>query len=260
MIRVISLSFLFLFISCSSKVVHKKTSGYEQFLGATLWIQHAAEVRALTYQAYNIARLRIDAILSRNKKDNLALVVDADETIIDNSPFQGKMLLEGKSYSPEDWDDWIKHADAKAIPGSVEFLNYAHSKGVTVFVITNRSVKHFNETYKNLKRLGFPITKKQLIMKTNTSNKAKRRRSVLKNYEIVLLMGDNLNDFTEAFEDKSSRQRHEIAKRFKSEFGRKFIVLPNPMYGDWENALYDYRKDYSEDEKAKLRKELIESY
>ena len=258
--QVIKLIIILSIISCAHKVQHKKSANYEQFLGATLWIQQAGEVRALTYQAYNIARTRLDAILARNHNKNLAVVVDADETIVDNSPFQGKMILEAKTYTPGDWDEWINLASASAVPGSVEFLNYANSKGVKVFVITNRNNKHFNKTYKNLKRLGFPITKSQLIMKTTTSNKMKRRARVLKNHEIVLLMGDNLNDFSEIFEHKSTRQRNKLTDQYRKQFGHKFIVLPNPMYGDWENALYDYKRTYSDSEKAQLRKELIKSY
>ncbi len=205
-------------------------------------MQNAAEVRALTYQAYNIARLRLDHDLKYNKsKKKRAIVVDADETIIDNSPYQARNILKNESYTSQNWNEWVQEASADAVPGAVEFLSYAASKGVEVFYITNRKINGFDATYVNLKNLGFPVKKENMMLRTTGNSKKARRAKVLKNHRIVLLMGDTMADFSEIFEHKSTGERRKLTDEYRQEFGKKFIVLPNPMYGDWEQALYDYK-------------------
>jgi len=115
------------------------------FLLATLFQQKAAEKRALSYQAFNIAKLSLDSQLKvADLTKPLAVVVDIDETVLDNSPFEAKSILNNSDY-PKYWNEWCQLAAAKPLAGSVEFLNYAKSKGVVVFYITNRKIK-FNGT------------------------------------------------------------------------------------------------------------------
>ncbi|TNE95156.1 MAG: 5'-nucleotidase, lipoprotein e(P4) family [Deltaproteobacteria bacterium] len=242
------------FTSCSTTKVSHNENSQEYLLASTLWMQNAAEVRALTYQAYNIARLRLDHDLKYNKsKKKRAIVVDADETVIDNSPYQARNILTNESYTSENWNKWVQEAQADAVPGAVEFLSYAASKGVEVFYITNRKVNGFEATYINLKNLGFPVKKKNMMLRTDGNSKTERRAKVLENHRIVLLMGDTLADFSEIFEHKSSVDRKKLADEYRQEFGRKFIVLPNPMYGDWEQALYDYKGDLERERLKELR-------
>ncbi|MCO4793453.1 MAG: 5'-nucleotidase, lipoprotein e(P4) family [Bacteriovoracaceae bacterium] len=234
------------------KVKHDNTQEY--LMASTLWMQNAAEVRALTYQAYNIARLRLDHDLKYNKsKKKRAVVVDADETVIDNSPYQARNIFRNESYNSKNWSEWIEEAKADAVPGAVDFLSYAASKGVEVFYITNRKIGGFEATLLNLKNLGFPVKRSNLMLRTKGNSKTERRNKVLENHRIVLLMGDTLADFTEAFEHKGTADRKKIADKFRREFGRKFIVLPNPMYGDWEQALYDYQGGMDLDKKINKR-------
>jgi 5'-nucleotidase (lipoprotein e(P4) family) len=119
-------------------------------------------------------------------------------------------------------------------------------------------------TAANLKKLGFPgVSDETLLVRTDAagSGKETRRQSVSARYRIVLLMGDNLNDFSEAFEQsKTVESRLAAVEKNQSQFGTRFIVLPNPMYGDWENSLYDYNFKLTEEEKAAKRKSWLKTY
>ena len=147
------------------------------------------------------------------------------------------------------------------MPGAVEFLKYANSRGVTVFYVTNRKQIEKDGTYRNLKARGFPeVNDQTLRIRTdpNSDSKEARRQAISSKYHVVLLMGDDLNDFAEVFEkSKTVDSRIEVAERNKSSFGTRFIVLPNPMYGDWENAIYDYNFKLSEVEKSAKRNNLL---
>lgn len=219
-------------------------------VGATLWVQNSAEYRALSYQAFNLAKLRLNSdLLYAKRSKTRAVVVDVDETVLDNSPFQAKLILDGESFNSENWKEWIDKAHAKSLPGASEFLNWANSKGVEVFYITNRKITHFDATYKNLKEAGFPVKKENLLMKTTQKSKKARRELVLKKFHIVLLMGDTLGDFAEIFDGKPLDARATLVDTKNSQWGKKFIVLPNPLYGDWEWALYN--NDYKMTPKGK---------
>ena len=237
---------------------HMQKNSQEHLLASTLWVQNAGESKALYYQAYNIAKLRFDQDLKKNRsKKRRAIVVDADETVIDNSPYQALNYLNNSGFTKESWDLWVNKANAAATPGSVEFLKYAASKGATVFYITNRSHSLKDSTFKNLKELGFPIKFENLLMKTTTSSKKARRAKVLLDHRIVLLIGDNLIDFSEMFEHLPTDQRISTVKRQQARFGKDFIMLPNPMYGDWEKAIYKYDRKLNSKQQSNMRREAL---
>src|ERR1041384_1251956 len=213
--------------------------------GAVLWTQSSAEYRALAFQTFSLAKLRLDQDLtqhrSRRRAARPAIIVDADETVLDNSRFQAELILRNAAYSPQAWTAWCDRAEAGAVPGAVEFLNYAFSHGVHVFYITNRRQTEKAGTVANLKKLGFPDVSDDTVMireQGTTSSKESRRQSVRARYRVVLLVGDNLNDFNDDFAGKSIADRKAQVDRERTEFGSQYIVVPNPMYGDWEGAVY----------------------
>lgn len=234
--------------------------------GAVLWQQTSGERRALSYQAFTLARMMLDRDLRVNRRNQKprAVIVDCDETIIDNSRFEGMLLKNRVNYNQKDWTEWINRAEAEAVPGAVEFLRYATSRGVRVFYITNRNEIQKAGTATNLRKLGFPnVNDQTLLIQTDPKNSSKenRRNSVKKNFRIVLLMGDDLNDFSDVFENsKTVESRIAASDRLKEEFGKRFIVLPNPMYGNWESAIYGYNFKLTEAEKAEKRRSLLKSY
>lgn len=238
-------------------------SDLEYQVGAVLYMQKAAEYRALAYQAFNIARLRLDDDLDRKNVKKLpkaerkmprAIVVDIDETMLDNSPQQAKGIVTNRPYNTADWNVWSEKQSAKPIPGAVAFVNYATSKGVKVFYISNRSEKVEKEwTLNNLVKAGFQnVTADDLMLRTTESGKEARRKTVAAKYRIVMLVGDNLDDFSELFEKKSVDDRFKVADQFLEAWGHRFIVLPNAMYGTWENAIYEHQR-LTEPEKAAKR-------
>jgi len=226
----------------------------EHLTMATLYHQTAAEYRALCYQAFNTAQLRMEIHLKHmGLSKQQAIVVDIDETVLDNSPQEAMCIINNTLY-PDYWDEWMNTKNAKAVPGSLEFLQEASSKGIEVFYISNRKDKYKEQTLANLIKVGFPNADyDHLLLRTAESSKKARREIVLETYQIIMLVGDNLNDFSEVFEKLGISDRFAITDTYKAEFGNKFIVLPNPMYGEWEGAIYDYDYSIPNKKKSELR-------
>src|SRR5437867_2171280 len=233
----------------------------EYEVAAILWQQSSGEQRALCYQTFALAKMLLDRDLRNHRiRQPRAIIVDVDDTILDNSRYEAALVKQRKNY-PEGWTAWINRAEAPAVPGAVEFLKYANSRGVRVFYVTNRKQIEKEGTRQNLKGLEFPeVNDQTLVIRTdpNTDSKEARRRAISSKYHVVLLMGDDLNDFAEVYEkSKTVASRIDAAERTKAAFGTRFIVLPNPMYGDWENAIYDYNFKLSEEQKTAKRHNLL---
>ena len=228
---------------------------------AVLFHQKSAEMRALSYQAFNLAKLMLDKDLE-NKTIEIkrAVVVDIDETVLDNSPYEAKCILDDILY-PELWNEWCNLAEAKPLPGAIDFLEYVRANGVDVFYITNRKEELREATIENLKKYNFPLVDDTyLLMRTKCKSKELRRQKVLENHHISLLVGDNLNDFVNTFEGKSIKDCFALTDEMQNEFGRRFILLPNAMYGEWESAMYDYNYNISDVEKSQKRFESLKGF
>jgi 5'-nucleotidase (lipoprotein e(P4) family) len=237
----------------------------EYQVGAILWTQSSAEYRALTYQAFSLARLRLDQELANQKRGRAArgakpaaIVVDVDETVLDNSRFQAELILRNAAYTPQAWQAWCDRAEAGAVPGAVAFLKYAADRGVKTFYITNRRQAEKAGTIKNLISAGFPGVSEETVMirESGGPSKESRREKVRNGYRIVMLVGDNLNDFSDEFSGKSIVDRSALVDREQAVFGAQYIVIPNPMYGDWESAVYDNKPLNENDRRAKRREAL----
>jgi 5'-nucleotidase (lipoprotein e(P4) family) len=215
----------------------------------------------LAYQAFNLARLRLDEN-RRNcrKRNSCAVVVDVDETVLDNSPNQAWQIKHRRAFNQPDWLAWVKREEAKPIAGALDFLRETARRGIRVFYVTNRREEERTATANNLRKAGFPdVSDETLLLRGETSSKESRRQSIAQKHRIILLVGDNLNDLAQIFERKSIADRFAAVDQLKNEFGRRFIVLPNPMYGEWENAVYEY-KNLSDQEKTRARQEKLQSY
>ena len=264
-----ALSTYFVTISAAQQVTPlvQVAADNEYQAGATLWMQKAAEYRALTYQAFNLARWQLDADFDKKNVKKLpkaeqkkprAVVVDIDETVLDNSPSQAAAIKGRIPFNLKDWYAWGEMRKAKAIPGAVDFLNYAVSKGVKVFYVSNRDEVQKQATMDNLKNVGFTdISADNVLLRTNESSKEARRQFILQKYRIVILMGDNLDDLSNIFERKSVADRFSEVDKVKPDWGRRFIVLPNAMYGTWESAIYEYAR-LTEAQKTEKRAAALE--
>lgn len=211
-------------------------------LWGAVWQQKASEYKALCYQAYNAARMQLDILLQQPYSRPVALVTDIDETILDNSPYQVHIALKNEEYADASWMEWTKKVDCDTVPGALSFFTYAKNRGVDVFYITNRLEAERDATLKDIQRWGFPdAVTNHLTMKTTTSGKEPRRKAVADSHEIIMLFGDNLSDFSAAFDKQPEGIRNAATRDNATMFGTKFIVLPNAMYGDWEGMLYQYQ-------------------
>lgn len=250
--------FLSVFQIINAQDSSKTLSVRDLKLYPVLWQQSAAEYRALCYQAFNLATLRLDKILTENPgKKNLAIITDLDETVLDNSEIAGEVIKEGKINGAK-WSKWVNKPEVPTVPGAIEFLDYAGKKGVTVFYISNRDTSGLKITLTVLQRLNLPNADlKNMLFLSDDFSKEFRRQTVMKDYDVVMLFGDNLNDFTNVFEDKPVNERRTETDSLKDEWGKKFIVLPNVTYGDWENAFFGYKNKLTDDEKTTMLKALL---
>ncbi len=229
-------------------------------ISAVAWKQTAAEYRALYYQAFNIARLHLDNALRDHKPGDkpLAVITDVDDTIISPNNYWGYLIKQNKDFFEDPiWDEWVAADKFTAMAGALDFLNYAKSKGVEVFYVTNRD--QGEETYalavKNLTTNGFPfVDDKHLIVQRDTSNKEKPQEEIAKTFNVVLKLGDNLNDFSRKYYVKDVDERMKLMEEDKALYGIKYIVLPNPTDGHWIRAIFgDSEPPASEENRGKFK-------
>lgn len=242
---------------------------------ATLWLQTSAEFRAVAWQAYDEAREILPVALAdsswtaavEQEGDDAsmlppAVVLDVDETVLDNSPQQARTILAGGSFDPEAWGAWVDEARAPAVPGAREFLALADSLGVAVFYVTNRDQPLEEATRRNLEAAGLPLDPDVDTVLTRGeregwgSDKTSRREAVAERYRIVLLVGDDFNDFVAARLPRAERDR--LVERYAEHWGDRWIMIPNPVYGSWEGALYGEDDDTPE-KRARRQLESLEA-
>lgn len=240
--NVLSLLFvLSVLISCKEKagnLIPAKES-QDHLVLPVLWYQSSAEMQALYYQGYNIAKSSLSEKLGKsNNKKPKAVIMDIDETVLDNSPVEAYQAINNVPFSDSVWNKWVNQCSAEPLPGVMEFIRFAESKGVEVFYVTNRSAPGaYLPTIRNLVDKGFPFADSlHLVLKTDVSSKEVRRKAISEKYDVLLLIGDNLSDFDAVFDQRGADLGFSAVKERMSEFGARFIVLPNPMYGPWINA------------------------
>jgi acid phosphatase len=246
-----------------------------QAFGATLWQQTSVEYRALAKQAYAAARVQLDAALADPQWTAAleqgpaygslppAIVLDIDETILETTGYQAMLMRKGAAHSEELFTAYSNQAVSPAIEGAREFLTYAAGKGVKVFYVTNRGSAAEEGTRRNLIREGLPVATDvdTVIMRGERpewqpGDKAPRRKSIAESYRIVLVFGDDFNDFASAY-GKSVSERATIFEANRDKFGTKWIILPNPSYGTWERALLVGKTRPSPEEELEIKRGFL---
>jgi acid phosphatase len=253
-----------------------RRAGPHENLHSTLYVQTAAEYGALTQQVFRSARQQMQRALedaswtafpaqesaAGYRDQPPAVVVDVDETVLDNSPYQARLIADGESYATETWHAWAREERAEGIPGAVRFARAADAAGVTVIYLTNRDAAIEAATRRNLEALGFPFPEdgRDVILtqgeEPGWEEKEPRREAVADDFRILLLLGDNLGDFV-AGVDRAPEARRRLAARYADYWGRRWFVLPNPQYGSWEGALYEYDYGLSSEEKLRRKRERL---
>ena len=237
-------------------------------LQATLWVQTSLEHQVLCRQAYRQAEAKLaEAIKNPNwgaateqtsgfAGKPPAVILDVDETVLDNSPFNARLAKTGGVYTPAAWETWCNEVSARAIPGAKDFIHRAKTMGVAVFFVTNRDASLKEVTHQNLVRmLDIEVPRDNLLLKNErpewTSAKTDRRSFVAKTHRIALLVGDDVNDFV-SLGKLTPEQRRSVSDHFAASWGHHWILLPNPIYGSWEKSLYDYNFNRSTEAKREL--------
>jgi 5'-nucleotidase (lipoprotein e(P4) family) len=247
-------------------------------LNATLWTQRSVEFKANALAAYALARVRLDQALAdpswtaapkeqRDAYQSLppAVIVDVDETILDNSAYQAWMTLKDTSFDPRTWNAYVKTVSSLAVPGAVEFATYADGKGVKVFYVSNRTAEEEAATRKNLEKLGFPLggPVDTLLMTRKQpewgSAKGTRRAYVAKSYRILLNIGDNFGDFVDEYRGTEA-ERLKIFEEHKARWGREWIMIANPTYGSFESAPFNHDFKLSAGERRKAKRGVLDAW
>lgn len=245
--------------------------GCDERLGALLWFQTSAEYRILSTTTYTQATAALDRALAdptwtaldEQSGDAaalpLAVIADVDETVLDNSPLEAGLVLAGKDYDEVAWKSWVEAAAAEPIPGALEFAKYAASRGVTMFYVTNRDASEEPKTRQNLVARGFPVSEAfdtVLVLGEKpefVSDKSSRRSEVARTHRVLLLLGDDLNDFASGAR-ALPEERIALAERHAARWGDRWFLLPNPEYGSWQRALWNNERGLSAEET--LRRKL----
>lgn len=248
------------------------------FLLANLWMQRAVEYRANALAIYALARIRLDeALADKNwtaapgeQKGDFqtlppAVVLDVDETLLDNSKYQVWLMRTDQSFSTKTWNQFCAAQVSVAIPGAVDFTRYAESKGVKVFYVTNRSAETEKDTRANMEKLGFPLggNVDTFLMQGEkpewTGAKSTRRAAVAKDYRILLNIGDNLGDFDDRYRS-SEADRLKAFEAGMPYWGKQWLMLANPTYGSFDTAPYGHDFKKSRDEQRKAKWDVLESW
>ena len=257
---------------------HSHKQSHEN-LHSVLWMQTSAEYAGNTLQLFQQAEDRLGELLSSGGLTadleqaaaydceagrhcqaladaglKPAVVLDVDETVLDNSPYQARLILAGTGFAPDTWDAWVAERSARAIPGAVSFIRAAREAGVAVIYITNRrcasrsaggeACPQKTDTAANLVAAGFPEPgpHDRLILRADrpewdASEKKARREAIARDYRILMLVGDDLGDLASDIKTGSMEQRADFVNQYAAMYGRHWFQLSNPTYGSWTRAL-----------------------
>ena len=246
----------------------------EQTMLSVLYAQSSTEYAANCIQTYANASQILDTAIADKEwtaaleqtgeysEKPMAIILDVDETVLDNVAFQARSILSGLSY-PNGWIEWGLEASAKPVPGVSNFLKKTSKKGIKIFYVTNRVAELEEATRINIKKLGLPFDEDRdvLLMRDENgwgSDKVSRRALVANDYRVLMLVGDQLTDFIsleEATTDIVSRK--ELAEKYSDMWGQKWFMLTNPMYGKWEGAIYGNKYPDTKEEIMQMRLDAL---
>jgi 5'-nucleotidase (lipoprotein e(P4) family) len=238
-------------------------------LDAVLWQTTSAEYRVLAQSIYATARLHLDRALADRQwtalptqKENFqnlppAVIMDVDETVIDTGKFQSQLVKNHARFSSAPWRDWLNRNEPAAVPGAVEFISFAQSRGVTVFFVTNREHATKPITRVNLATIGVKLPDQvDTVLTRNerpdwSSDKTSRQTFIARSHRVLMLFGDDLADFISDYRGAPQTRMREALKH--DEWGSKWFMLPNPMYGSWEGSLYDFSSELNSEAVSKRK-------
>lgn len=264
----------------AAAVTQAKPTGTHDNLNAVAWVQTSVEYRAITTQTFRAAADHLDVALKEKNWDALvpaergnaatglkpAVVMDVDETVLDNSPYQARLIRDGKEYDEISWDQWVAEKKAKPLPGVVDFAKAAAEKGVTILYISNRAVHLKEATLANLREAGLPVADDSVFLglgtvlegcEQNGSEKNCRRRLAGQKYRVLMQFGDQIGDFVQV-EANTREGRQTLFDDYDDWFGERWWMLPNPTYGSWEPALFNNAWDQPAAARTQAKRDALD--
>ena len=230
-----------------ARAQHERTGSdvlHNPLLWALAWKQTAAEFFALCHQAYNLAHMRVDGALAErtDRQKPLAVIADMDDTILHAQSYWGYLVNENRDFFDDAiWDEWLPRNLVTAVPGALDFFRYCADAGVEIFYVTNRDQgeRTYEYALAQLRHLEFPFADADhLTVFRDTSDKTPARDRIAATHEIAVILGDNLNDYKRDYYVRDIDERLALMERDREDWGRKFILLPNPTDGHWVRAIF----------------------
>jgi len=230
-------------------------------LNAVAWSQTAIEHDLIYLQTYRDAQARLLAAMKDRQWDALtrddrvapaaglqpAVVLDIDETVLDNSPYQARLVRSGGEYNEADWAEWCRQESARALPGVIEFTQFAAKHGIAVLYVSNRAKDLDQVTLANLRKVGLPVSGPEAFLGLGTfvegceqvgTEKGCRRQLISRKYRVLMQFGDQIGDFVTVLANNAAGRQRAIAP-YMGWIGSRWFVLPNATYGSWEPALFN---------------------
>ena len=201
------------------------------------WVRDAAEYRAAVLQIYRQATSRVESEASGRISGSWAVVLDADETVLNNATYQLERARQGLAFTQESWTAWVRRREATPVPGAATFLGRVRALGGRIAIVTNRLQSECADTIAvfEVHRLAFDA---MLCRPDGTpSDKNPRFEAVAAGrtpagatpLEIIAFIGDNILDFP-----KLTQKVTAAGDTAFSDFGVRYFLIPNPMYGSWQ--------------------------
>lgn len=250
-------------------------------LNAVLWMQRSAEYRALGEMVFHAAAKQLDEALAEENWDALApgerdnaeaiaglppaVIMDVDETVLDNSPYQARLIIDGAEYNEVTWDAWVAEKKAEPVPGVVDFARAAAARGVTILYLSNRAEHLQAATLANLRDKGLPVKDDSVFLglgtvlpgcEQNGSEKNCRRRLAGRDYRVLMQFGDQLGDFAEIVAN-TPEGRGTVQAEYADWFGERWWMLANPTYGSWEPAMFNNAWDQPAEARRDAKREAL---
>jgi len=231
----------------------------QQNVDAVIWTATSAEMHYASIQAYDLALLKLKTKVNNDYSKPMAVVMDLDETVLDNSPYMFQQIAKGKTFDGDSWFEWCMESNAKLLPGAFVFIKKCEALDIEVYFISNRGIETLEGTLDNLKKLNIKTDVAHILLKEGISDKTDRRNMVSEDKSIVLFIGDNLLDFSENFKERQSNFGKTIVDEELSNLRENFIIIPNPMYGEWQKPINMGQKPSSDSDRIELIETFIKS-
>ena len=199
------------------------------------WVRNSSEYKAICNQVYSQAIDKLEKKLRHNNfslninnRDSYSVIMDLDETVLDNSDYQVELISKNESFNMDSWASWVKKEEAKLVPGAIEYINFLRGNNIQIIFISNRMDARLESTKNNMRKLDiYSDNDIYLLRKDKADKKTIRREEVFTStgrmkefnkFTVIQYLGDAMGDF-------NSKKYHR--------FGIDQFIFPNPMYGKW---------------------------